>query len=177
MNARSPLIKLSIRYGAIAAALSSALLIAMYYMGSHPLMIAPFLDFRVLLYGVFIFFCLKEFREEYQQGGLFFWQGMVGSFFLVTVAGTFSSLLLWGFCEIETNFISSYIKAVTEYLNTFSQDDINRIGKDMFESNLKSLPATNAKQVAGKYFVQSMMIGFFVSIILSVILRREPKTP
>lgn len=175
MNARSSLIRLSIRYGIIAAALSSVLMVAMYYMGTHPLTVG-LMDFRILLYGVFLFFFLKEFREDYQQGGLYFWQGMVGSFFMITVAGTLSSLTLWLFSEIDKNFIPSYIKVVTEYLNTFSQEDINRIGKDVFESNLKSLPATNAKQVAGKYFVQSMMIGFFVSIILSVILRKEPKT-
>lgn len=177
MRKRSPLFLLAIRYGAIAAVLSSMLLVAMFYMGNHPLMIAPFFDFRILLYGIFIFFFLKEFREDYQEGALYFSQGMVGSFVFIMVGGVISSLLVMLFCELEKDFIASYVKAMTEYLNTFSEEDINRIGKEVFERNVQDLPATNAKQIAGKYFIQSLLIGFFVSIILSVILRKEPKTP
>jgi hypothetical protein len=172
---RSPLFTLAIRYGAIAGALAMVLLVMMFYMGSHPLMIAPFLDFRILLFSVFIFFFLKEYREDHQQGALYFSQGMLGTFVFIVVAAVTSTVLLWLFCELETEFIPSYIDALTVYLKTFSEEDINRIGKEVFESNVQALPATNAKQIAGKYFMQSMTIGFFVSIILSVILRKEPK--
>lgn len=172
---KSPLISVGIRWGALAGALAIVLLIITYYMGRHPLMISPFMDFRILLFGVCIFFSLKEFREVHQQGSLLFWQGMVGSFVMVVVAGTLASLLLLAFCSVESSFIPSYVKAMTEYLNTFSAADIERIGKDAFARNLEQLPATNARQIASLYFVQSIMIGFFVSIILSVILRKELK--
>jgi hypothetical protein len=175
MNKRSPLIKLAIRYGLIAGVLCGVLVIATYYFGNHPLMVSPFLDYRVLLYGVFIFFNLKELREDYQQGELYFSQGMVSSFIFVTVAGTLSSLILLVFCYAEPKFIADFVTAMTDYLKGFSEEDINRIGKDVFDSNLNALPATDGKQIAGKYFFQSIMIGFFVSIILSVILRKQPK--
>ena len=165
---------LAIRYGLIAGVLCGVLLAAMYYIGSHPLMISPFMDYRILLFGVFIFFNLKEFREEHQAGTLYFSQGMVSSFVFVTVAGVLSSVMLLMFCFLELDFIPDYVASMTAYLRTFSEEDINRIGKDVFESNLTALPATNAKQLAGKYFFQSIMIGFFVSIILSVILRKQP---
>jgi hypothetical protein len=178
MKRPSPLISIGIRYGVIAGVLCSALLMATFYlMDRHPLMVSPFFDYRILLFGVFIFFSLKEFRDYHQQGELYFSQGMVCSFFFVMVAATVSSLLLWVFCAFESTFIPTYVAAVTEYLKTFPPEDIERIGKDVFESNLNSLSATNGKQIAGKYFIQSIMIGFFVSIILSVILRKEPKTP
>jgi hypothetical protein len=144
-------------------------------MNRHPLMVSPFVDFRILLLGVFIFFTLKEFREDHQAGTLYFWQGMIGSFIMVMVAGTIASLLLLGFCSFESSFIPSYVKAMTEYLKSFPAEDIERIGKEVYARNLEQLPSTNAKQIAGLYFMQSLMIGFFVSIILSVILRKEPK--
>ena len=175
MKRPSPLIAIGIRYGVIAGILCGVLLMAMYYMGRHPLMVSPFVDFRVLLFGVFIFFSLREFRDYYQEGALYFWQGMVGSFFFVMVAGTISALVLLAFCAYESTFIPTYVKAMTEYLKTFPPEDIERIGKDVFESNLNGLSDTNGKQIAGKYFIQSVMIGFFVSIILSVILRKELK--
>jgi len=175
MKKLSPLISIGIRYGVIAGILCSVLLIAMFYMGRHPLMVSPFMDFRILLFGVFIFFSLKEFRDYYQEGVLYFSQGMISSFIFILFAATVSSLLLWAFCFAESTFISAYVNAMTEYLKTFPPEDIERIGKDVFESNLNSLSSTNGKQIAGKYFIQSIMIGFFVSIILSVILRRESK--
>jgi uncharacterized membrane-anchored protein YitT (DUF2179 family) len=175
MKKVSPLISIGVRNGAIAAVVSISLLIAMYYMGRHPLMVSPFLDFRILLFGVFIFFSLREFRDVHQDGELYFWQGMMGSFVMVMVTATTASLLLLAFCSYEPTFIATYIEAATEYFKTFPKEDIERIGKDVYERNLALLPSTNSKQVAGLYFAQSIMIGLFVSIILSVILRKQPK--
>lgn len=177
MKKHSPLITVGIRYGVIAGILCGVLLMITYYMmDSHPLMVSPFMDFRVLLFAVFIFFSLKEFRDYHQQGELYFSQGMMVSFIFTIIAATVSALLVWAFCSFESTFIPSYVTAMTEYLKTFPPEDVERIGKEVFESNLNSLSATNGKQIAGKYFIQSVMIGFFVSIILSVILRKEPKT-
>lgn len=175
MKKSSPLISVGIRYGLIGGVLAIGLLIAMFYLGRHPLMVSPFMDFRILLFGVFTFFCLREFRDEYQEGALYFWQGMIGGFIMILVAATIATVLFLVFCSLEASFIPSYVKAMTEYLKTFPAADIERIGKDVYERNLEQLPATNAKQLAGTYFFQSMVIGLFVSIILSVILRKEPK--
>jgi hypothetical protein len=178
MKKPSPLISIGIRYGLIAGILCGVLLMATYYlMERHPLMVSPFMDYRVILFGVFIFFSLREFREVHQNGALYFSQGMLGSFIFILVAATMSSVLLWIFCSFETNFIPSYAKAMADYLHTFEAEDIERIGKEVFESTIKQLPLTTSKQIAGKYFIQSIMIGFFVSIIISVILRKESKTP
>jgi hypothetical protein len=138
-------------------------------------MISPFIDFRILLFGVFLFFSLKEIRDTYQEGSLLFSQGIIGSFVMILVAATTSGFLMLIFCELEPEFISSYVNARIEYLKTFPEEDIKIIGKDVYERNLSDLPATNSKQVAGTYFFQSMVIGFFVSIIMSVVLRKEPK--
>jgi Protein of unknown function (DUF4199) len=173
---KSPLISIGIRNGAIAGVLAVILLIVMYYIGRHPLLVSPFMDFRILLFGIFIFFSLKEFRETHQEGVLYFWQGMAGSFIMVMIAATIASMLILAFCEIESSFIPSYIENSINYLKTFPEADIERIGKDVYQRNLDQLPATNSKQLASQYFIQSLMIGLFVSIILSVILRKQPKT-
>ena len=175
MKHLTPLVPISIRYGSIAAALSVSLMIVMYYLGRHPLMVAPFMDFRIFLYGIFIFFSLKEYREYHQEGVLYFWQGMIGSFILVATAAILGAFLIWIFGKWETNFIPSYITAMTDYLKGFPEADIKRIGKDAFERNLAELPSTNIQQIASLYIVQSFGIGLFVSIILSVILRKQPK--
>ena len=79
------------------------------------------------------------------------------------------------FCTFEREFVESYILQITAYVKSFPKEDIERIGKDIYERNLKALPATNMAALAITYFMQGLVIGFFVNIILSVILRKQPK--
>ena len=170
------LLLISARYGAVAGVLAFVLLVVMYYLGRHPLMTSPFLDFRILLFGIFVFFTLKEFRDYEQEGVLYFSQAMIGGLTVVMVASVVTSLLLYTFGTWEDEFVSEYIAQVTAYLASFSNDEIDRIGRDVYERNLNALPATNISNLAITYFVHGLMIGFFVNIVLSVISRREPKT-
>lgn len=169
------LLLISARYGAAAGILAFVLLVGMYYLGRHPLLTSPFLDFRILLFGIFIFFTLKEFRDYEQEGVLYFSQAMIGGLVVVAVSSTITSILLWAFGIWEQDFVSAYIAQVKAYLEGFSKEDIDRIGKDLYERNLRVLPATNIENLAITYFVHGLLIGFFVNIVLSVISRREPK--
>lgn len=167
--------KVSIRYGAAAGILAFFVLLIMYYVGPHPLLTSPFLDFRILLFGIFIFFTLKEFRDHYQGGILYFWQAMIGGWTVILIATIVTSLLLWLFGIWDKDFVESYIAQAITYLKSFPQKDIDRIGKEIYDRNLNALPATNIFDLTQTYFMQGIVIGFFVNIILSVILRRQPK--
>lgn len=176
MKKSSPLLTIGLRYGAIAAVLSIGLNILMYYLGRHPVMISPFLDFRVFLYAVFIFFSLKEYRDFHNAGVLHFFQGMLGSFVVVATAAVLGSILYRIFGAYEPNFVSDYVRLVTEYIRSFPEEELTRIGgKEEVERNLAELPSTNMAQLAFLYLAQSFGIGLFISIILSVILRKQPK--
>jgi hypothetical protein len=61
-------------------------------------------------------------------------------------------------------------------LRSIPDDVIKRIGKDVYVRNLAALPLTKAADLALLYFWQSFLISLFLSVILSVILRRQPKT-
>lgn len=172
---RSPLLSVSLRYGAVCGVLALVLLVVTYYIGRHPLMISPYFDFRILLFGVFIFFTLKEVRDYYQEGVLYFWQGLIGSVLVVVVATIIAAIGLQIFGNLEKGFVTSYVVEMTAYLKTFPKEDIDRIGKEVYDRNLEQLPATNSSILAFTYFMQGLVIGFFVSIILSAILRKQPK--
>ena len=170
-----PLVKVPLVNGAIAGALGALLNIVLYYLSSHPFLIPVYLDFRILLFGFFIFFTLKEFRDLHQEGILYFWQGLIISFIFVNVFGVVAGGLIWIFASAMPVFVSDYISQQIAILKDIPQEIIDRIGKEVYERNLEMLPATNAFDLASLYFTQSLIIGFFISIILSVILRRQPK--
>lgn len=167
-----PLILICLRWGVIAGIITTILMITTYYIAVHPFMVAPFLDFRILVFGVFIFFALKEFRDYKQGGLLYFWQGLIGCFIVVLVSTSISSSGLYIFGLMKPEFLTAYIAAATEYIKSFPPEAIEQLGKDVYESNLKALPATNLGVMIETYFLKGMLIGLFISLILSVILRR-----
>ncbi len=90
------------------------------------------------------------------------------------MATAITSFFLWLFGRWEQAFVDAYITQITAYVKSFPPEDIERIGKEIYERNLSALPATNILDLTQTYFAQGLIIGFFVNIILSVILRRQP---
>lgn len=173
----SALVKISLRYGAVAGILAVALLISLFYFGRHPFLAAPFLDFRIFLFGVFMFFAMKEFRDYKQQGVLYFWQGLFIGMIVVSAGSLIGTIGLWIFGSSEERFVQGYVEGMTAYLKTFPKEDIERIGVEVYERNLRELPSTNITDLVAIHLVQGVLIGTFVTIILSVILRRINQNP
>jgi hypothetical protein len=171
-----PLFKVPLTFGLIAGLLGTALFMALYYMGNHPFLISPYSDFRILFFAVFIFFTLKELRDLHQDGILYFWQGIIASFVFVAVYGVIASAAIWIFSALETRFVETYIRLKTAELANYPPDIIEKVGKEVYDRNLQTLPSTNGFKLASLYLTQSFIIGIFISIILSVVLRRQPKT-
>src|SRR5690606_12571335 len=172
---KNPLVRISLRNGVLAGLLGFILMVALYYMDRHPLLIPPYMDFRIVLFGVFIFFTLREIREYHYGGVLYFWQGMIGGF-LFTVGYslvTFAALL--SFAYAVPAFLADYITLSIKHLQSFPPEAIESLGKEAYERNLALLPATDSMDLAQLHVVQSFLISLFISIVLSVILRREPR--
>lgn len=171
-----PLVKVPLKYGAIGGMLGIFVVVGLYYLNPHPFLIPVFFDFRIILFAVLIYFTLREFRDYHQGGVLYFWQGIIASFLFI---GTFAIMAaggIWLFIQFVPLFLQSYIDSSLAQIRGLSDDVIARIGKDIYQRNLELLPTTNGFDLAMLYFWQSYMIGLFISIILSVILRRQPKT-
>jgi hypothetical protein len=172
MKIKSPLVTIATRNGAIAAVMVSTILVILYWSGKHPFLVPVYADFRIFLFGVFIFFSLKEFRDRHNQGVLYFWQGMVGSYALVTVFSIIMALFIIGFSLAHPAFIQDYIRLFIEQAQAGSAEVINQMGKENFDRNLQAIQATNGYERAFVYFIQSIWISLFVSIIVSVLLRK-----
>jgi hypothetical protein len=167
---------LALRNGLIAGVLGFILLMALYYMGRHPFLFPIYYDFRIILLSVFVVMTLKEFRDDHQEGILYFGQAMVGSFLFTFTFALVASLLVWIFCLVIPEFVTTYIKVATEQLSLIQNEVIEQLGKEEFDRNLNKLPATLGSDLALDYFGKTFIISFFISVIISVILRRQPKT-
>jgi hypothetical protein len=169
------LMRVALRYGAISGVLAILTFVISFYMGKHPMMVSPYLDFRIVIIGVFAYFTLREIRDYHQGGTLFFSHAMIASSIITLVTCVIGSIGVFLLGSIDGEVVSQYISKMLEYYDTFDQTDIERIGKELYESNYKNFPNTNLKDIVGIYFGRGLAVGFFVSILLSVILRKQPK--
>jgi hypothetical protein len=170
----APLVRVCARYGTIAGALCVLILVSLFYMGKHPFLVSPYLDFRVALFGVLIFFALKEVRDYYQEGTLFFWQGTGGSLIFVAVCSAIAAVGILIFGAMQPLFLTDYITEFMKQIKNLPPETVDQIGKEVVAMNLEKLPTTTLGDLAGLYALQSFIMSFFISVIISVILRRQP---
>jgi hypothetical protein len=175
-NRIPPLVQVPLRWGLIASAVGFGILLSLYYWNKHPFLIPVFFDFRIVIFAVFGVFILRELRDFYFEGLLFFWQGMIACFIFTFVFATLVSLALLLFTYLQPEFVRSYINLSMEQVKLYSPEDIKQIGKEVFEQGIKSIQDANGAFMARRYFSQCFILSFLISIIISVILRRQPKT-
>jgi hypothetical protein len=173
---KQPLWAVPLKYGLLAAAFGFLFLWILYAIGRHPFLVPVFFDFRIVLLAFAIFFALRELREQHFSGLLFFWQGMMGSAWLTLVFAAITSALIWGYAAWQPQFVDDYIRLFREQAATFPAEVIEKIGKENMERNLAAISATKPSDLAILYAWQTALISLFVSIVLAVILRRQPKT-
>lgn len=171
-----PLFKVAFRYGVIGGLICSAVLTALYAMDIHPFLVPVFLDFRVFLFGVLIVFSLKEIRDYVYDGILFFWQGMIASYAMLMTTALIASAYTWAFATVSKQFLPEYVNFLLKQFTENKALIIENVGEEAYQQQLAKLPSTSAADLSADYFLKSMIIGLFLTIILSVILRRQPKT-
>ena len=169
-----PIVRVPLFYGLIAGALGFAILVLLYYINRHPFLIPVYLDSRIFLFGIFLFFSLRELRDLHFEGILYFWQGLFASFLFIAFFSITVAIALSLFTVIVPDFVESYITLTIAQIKGLPAEVVDRIGKDVVESNLRSLPATNGFDLVELYTGQSFAIGLFLMIIISVIVRRTP---
>lgn len=168
------LIKFSLFYAIVGSILGFLVLLLVYHLGRHPFLIPVIFDFRLLLLPALLTLTLRDYRV-YQEGLLYFWQGMIGGFFLHLFYGGIVSLYILLFGIFHSNFVDSYIHTLTLQFQKNEKTIIERVGAEAFHQQFARLPHTTAFDLASDYFLKSMLIGLFLTIIISIILRKHPK--
>ena len=181
MNRKSPLIQTPLKYGLIAAALTIALLTLLFYTNKVPLVIPFFMDARMLILPIFIFFAQREFRDYQNQGTLHFWQGLVIGFIVagliaLCVAAFIHILLAYISPEFLQQDINARIEMVKNMIKSLENGPDLLPDKASLEDQVEQLNQTSSANLASDYFIKTMALGLFFNIIISVFLRQQVKT-
>src|SRR5260221_6463678 len=109
MFKKYPWVAIAVRNGLLSGVVGMMMLLGLYFLGRHPFLIPPYMDFRIILFGVLLFFTLKEFRDYFQQGTLYFRQGMFMSLVFTSDFALVAFVIIWVFTILRPEFLSSYI--------------------------------------------------------------------
>jgi len=170
----NPIVMVPLRWGIISAALSLLSVVTIFYLGKHPFWIFPLFDIRIIFIAIFLFFALREIRDFHLDGILFFWQGLMASAVLLIVMAIITYLGIWVLGSLDASFVSEYIQTGFEQIRNISPDAEKQIGVPAIEEMRKILPETTVGWMAKRYALQTFVFGTFLSIIISIIIRRQP---
>lgn len=162
-------------------ALFCALFLVMFffvsdYLGSNPLIDLSQLLFDVIIFGVFIFFAQKDFRDHVSGGVLHFWQGMTIGFFVYSAVALLFSVFLGMYLWLDPTLLPTYKESALEFLTNQQEMYEEQFGEDGFQVQLDGIEAVTATDLWLSSGVKKIIAGFFVTPVISIILRRKPKT-
>lgn len=179
LKAQNPLLLVPFKYGFIGSLIIILGLLVLFYLGRHPLLLNPVLDVRIPIYALIIFISLKVFKDHYSGGVMHFWQGLAMGLIAYLVMAFIAALFIYIFSEIgNTHFLSEFIRIKTEQLiaNKEAYVEAYGVGEKAYNYAIEGLPLTQGSDLALHYIRQSMPIGLFLTIILSVLLRNKIST-
>ena len=170
-----PLFKIPFRYGLIGGVIACIVLASLYYMGQHPFLVPWIIDFRIIFFSIFIFLSLKEARDFHLNKNLTFSQGMIGGYVFIFITGLMGAILTWCLATWDANFLSTYILKATEQLKNFKKEMVQSFNEQDYELQLTRLQSTSAITLATDYLLNSLIIGLFLTPVISIILRKQTK--
>jgi len=174
MNAfslKNRLVSVPLKYGAIGGGLVILLDMVFYFLGKNPLLEIKLVDIPLL--AIFIFFCLKEFRDRYNNRELHFWQGVTaGLITYISIALISALFILLLTVIIDPGITTNYIESRIELLNENKQTLVESINEQAYIDALAGVKETTALDLAFDDFLKKTIIGLFLTIIIAVILRK-----
>ncbi len=160
-----------LRYGLLGGIVVMAVFFLFYFFQLNPLVNLKFID--IFIFGIFIFFCLKEFRDRYNGGELHFWQGMTaGMINYLTIAVISALFILVMTILIDPGLVSGYISSRLDFLELNKHVLIQTIDENAYNETVEGVKSTTAYDLALDDFLKKSIIGLFLSSIISIILRK-----
>ena len=167
--------KVSVKYALFCALFLLVLFFLSSFFGANPLIDLTHLFFDVIIIGVFIFFAQKDYKTNFYDGYLHFWQGMTLGFFVYTVVAVIFSLFLAAYLWLDPGVLAAYKESAIGFLSEKKDIYVEQFGEEGFQVQLDGIELVTAMDLSVSAGVKKIIAGFFVTPVISIILRKKPK--
>lgn len=132
------------------------------------------LVFGYFLIPVSIFLSIKFFKDYSNSGFLSFAEGMTVGFVTYTLIGLLSTLGIWLILQFSPDLFEVIKGQKVDLLSENKEMIISQVGENSFEATRKSIGGLTPWNIALNDGLWKIIPGMFFSIIISIILRKNP---
>jgi len=145
--------------------------LTIYLLGIEP--ISMNLIFGYLVTPIFVFFGMKNFRDNFNDGNLYFGQGMTVGFFTYTIIAMVSAFYIFGSIQIDQELFTTFRQINLELLSTNKAVLEENLNVAAYEETYANISKMTILDVALNDFLRKIFPGLFFTIIISIILKRN----
>jgi hypothetical protein len=173
MNKLRPYFITSSNYGLAGGAIIIILFLILQLFNINPMVANKKMDFGFIILPLFVFFAIKEFRDFKNNRQLRFWQGMTVGFFTYIILALNSAIFLWLVLGIiSPELLDQYIIDRTLLIESKKNEIMGTLGEDVYYQTHYDLQNVTPFVLALDDFLKKTFAGLFITIIISVILRK-----
>lgn len=173
MNNFQPYFQTSLKFGLMGGILIVILFVVMVFFEINPLVASKKLDFGFIILPIFIFFSVKEFRDFKNEGKLRFWQAIALGMLTLFILSALSAIIVWSFLSLfSDDFLKQYIIDRTYLLEEYKPMILESTSEEVYERTFQDLQNVTPAILAFDDYLKKIFTGIFITLIISVILRR-----
>lgn len=169
------MIRSSIKYSLICGLFLLAIFFVSLRFGSNPLLDIRHFLFDLAVFFLFIFFAGKEFKDFNNQGFLHFWQGISIGFIVFVPAVILFSLLLFVIFQQFPELIDGYREGARNLIESKKDFFLEEFSEDQLKEQIRAVDEVTTGELVLSTFGKKLFAGFFVTPVVSIILRKKPK--
>ncbi|SFT99892.1 Protein of unknown function [Algoriphagus locisalis] len=160
------------KFGSIAGALSVIAFVALSFLYPDPTNLN--LVFGYVISPIAIFLAIKFFKEYSNNGYLSFAEGMSLGFVTYMLEAILSLIGIWIVLQIHPNLFEQIKASKLDVLATSKDSIVSQVGLESYGMTLESVKNMVSLDIALNDGLWKIIPGLFFTIIISIILRRNP---
>lgn len=164
--------KTAYQFGSLGGILSFSAFIILSFFYADPSNLT--LLFGYVIIPIAIFLAIKFFKEYSNGGYLSFSEGMSVGFVTYLLIGLVSTLGIWFFLVASPELFEQIKHSKFDVLEKGKETIISQVGENSFDATLASLKEMSKFDVAINDGLWKIIPGLFFTIIISIILRKNP---
>lgn len=145
-----------------------------YRYGSNPMIDLRHLFLDLIIFCLFIFFSCKEFKSYKNGGILHFWQGMSLAFMTYVPATMLFLLGIVVMFYLDPNLLIDFKSQAVTFMESNRVEFLQDMTDEQFSDRINQINDVNATEMISSATFKKLMAGFFVSPVITVILRKKP---
>lgn len=163
-------LKASYLFGILGGLLCLFTIGTMYILGTDPVGFTEIFGYMII--PIFVFLGVKNFRDNMNGGELGFGQGMTTGFFVYSILALISAIGIFIFLRLDPSVFADFKSSNIFLLEESKEVLIKQLDEKAYKKTLQNISNMTVLDVAINDFLRKVFPGLFVTIIISIILKR-----